>query len=236
MTERLYLQDSYQKTCTAKVLTVVDNKQIILDTTIFYATSGGQPHDMGIITKGNASYNVVSVKKEGGHIIHYVDKPGPAVGDTVTCELDWQRRYMLMRYHSAAHVLSGVFHKELGVEMTGGQLDVDKGRFDFPMEHFSKENVEALFVKANNIVQQDLPIKVYTLSKEEALQDPTLFKLANKEYIEKLQSVRIVDIVGFDKQADGGTHVKSLKEIGNISLLKMENRGKNNKRVYFSVY
>lgn len=141
-----------------------------------------------------------------------------------------------MRSHSAAHVLAGVFCNETNATITGGNLNLDKCRFDFSLEEFNRELIEKLFEKANAIVGKDLQIEIYFQPKTEALQDKSLFKLEAKEYIEHLpEEVRIVDIVNFDKQADGGTHVKSLKEIGKIVLGKISNKGKNNRRVYFSL-
>ncbi|MEK6903948.1 MAG: alanyl-tRNA editing protein [Nanoarchaeota archaeon] len=234
MTELLYLQDSYAQHCEATII-AVQHRQVVLNKTVFYPTGGGQPHDTGNIVCNNQTYAVLSVQKKDGTVFHELDQEGLRIGDQVHCMIYWKRRYLLMRYHSAAHVLAGVFSKELGTEITGGQLAVDKGRFDFALADFTKEKIEEIFQQANAVIAQDFPIHAYTLPKEEALQDPTLFKLANKEYIEKLQEVRVVDIVGFDKQADGGTHVRSLKEIGAVHLLKIENRGKNNKRIYFNL-
>ena len=234
MTKALYLDDSYLKECEATV-TQVNGKYIVLDKTLFYAVGGGQPFDTGSIKTGDADYKVVFVKKFGDAISHEVDKEGLQEGDVVTCTLDWERRYKLMRSHSAAHVIAGVFCNETDAMITGGQLDIEKCRFDFSLEDFSREKVEELITKANARIQQDIPIKVYTLTKEEALQDQSLFKLAKKDYIEKLANVRVVDIVDFDKQADGGTHVKSLKEIGKIELVKIDNKGKNNRRIYFKL-
>ena len=152
------------------------------------------------------------------------------------CRIDWERRYQLMRSHSAAHVLAGVFCNETKATITGGNLDLEKCRFDFSLEEFSRELIEELFKKANETIEKDLPIHVTFKPKKEALEDKSLFKLEAKEYIEHLpEEVRIVDIENFDKQADGGTHVKSLKEIGKLTLGKISNKGKNNRRVYFSL-
>ena len=234
MTKALYLADSYLKECEATV-DKVDGKYVVLDKTIFYAISGGQPWDEGTIKKDGEEYKVKFVKKFGEDISHEVDKEGLKEGDKVTCKLDWERRYKLMRSHSAAHVIAGVFCNETGALLTGGQLELERCRFDLNMEDFSREKVEELIEKSNAVIEKDLPIKVYVLPKEEALQDESLFKLAKKDYLEKLKEVRIVNIVGFDKQADGGTHVKSLQEIGEIKLLKITNKGKNNRRIYFEI-
>jgi len=235
MTEALYLQDSYLKECTATVTKITDEKYVVLDKTIFYAISGGQPWDTGTLTKGEEAYNVLFVKQFGADISHEVDKPGLKEGDTVTCKINWERRYNHMRNHSAAHVLAGIICNETDAVITGGQLGEEKSKLDFSLEEFSKEKVEELIKKTNEKIAEDILIKVYTLSKEEALKDPSLFKLATKDYIEKLKEIRVVDIVNFDKQADGGTHVKSLKEIGKVTLVKIDNKGKNNRRIYFGI-
>ena len=235
MTEALYLVNSYQKDGEATV-TKVDGKYIVLDKTIFYAVGGGQPHDTGTIKRGVDEFKVLFVKKFGDDISHEVDKEGLQVGDTVSCMLDWDRRYTLMRMHSAAHVLAGVLCEGGKASITGGQLNEDRSRFDINCEEYSREWVEDCIKKTNEVIAQDLEIKVYTLPKEEATKDQALFKLEAKEYVEKLpDNIRVVDIVNFDKQADGGTHVKSLKEIGSIKLLKIDNRGKKNRRIYFAL-
>lgn len=236
MTKPLYLFHAYQQEIDAIVTQVGEpDTSVILDQTIFYAAGGGQPHDEGAITKGNETFSVIMVKKTPEGILHQVDKPGLQQGDKVHLTLDWKRRYILMRYHTAAHLVSAVFHQEAGAEITGNQMETDKGRIDFSLDDFSREKIDSFITKANHLIQQDAPVKVYTISKEEALKDSTLFKLAIKDYIEKLDEVRIVEIEGIDKQADGGTHVNSLKEIGAISLLKTENKGKNNRRIYFTI-
>ena len=139
-----------------------------------------------------------------------------------------------MRYHTAAHLLSAVIYKETQCETTGNQIGSDKTRMDFSLD-ISKEQVESFITKANEWVAKDAKVKVYVLPKEEAMKDPTLFKLAIKEYIERLKEVRVVEIEGIDKQADGGTHVHSLKEVGPLKLERVDNKGKNNKRVYFTL-
>ena len=234
MTELLYLHNAYLKECDAVVVSVdVTGNYVVLDKTVFYPEGGGQPCDTGVLKKGDEEYKVVFVKKINGEISHEVDHPGLDIGDRVSCSIDWERRHLLMRYHTAAHLLSAVIYSETKVETTGNQLDVDKSRMDFSLDDASKERIEGFIQKANQHISTDAKVKVYTLPKEEAMKDPSLFKLAIKNYIEKLKEVRVVEIEGIDKQADGGTHVKSLKELGTISLLKIDNKGKNNRRIYF---
>ncbi len=236
MIQPLYLHDAYQQECDATVrASGTQGTSILLDQTIFYPEGGGQPCDAGTLRKEGTAYIVLSVKKTPEGIMHEVEKPGLQPGDHVHLQIDWQRRYTLMRYHTAAHLLSAVIYKETKVETTGNQLATDKSRMDFSLEDASRERMESFIQKANNLIQHDAPVKVYTLPKEEAIKDPSLFKLAVKDYIEKLKEVRVVEIVGIDKQADGGTHVRSLKEIGSIKLGKIDNKGKNNRRIYFTL-
>ncbi len=233
MTEILYLEDSYLKECEATVIRV-DGKYIVLDKTIFYPTSGGQECDKGKLVRNGEEFNVVFVKKIGEDISHEVDKEGLKIGDQVKCILDWNRRYSLMKYHTAAHILSAVFHKEANALITGNQKDEDKARIDFDLENFDRDKINEYIKKANEIIKRDLEVKAYYLSKEEAFKDPNLFKLKNV-LPKDLEELRIVEIGDVDKQADGGTHVKNTKEIGEIEFLKAENKGKSNRRVYFKI-
>ncbi len=234
MTELLYLDDSYLKEFEGTILHLVSPTQVILDRTCFYASGGGQPSDKGILLSKGKSYNVINVFKKDGEVIHEVQEEGLHEGNTIKGLLDWERRYTLMRYHTAAHVLSGIFHQQAGALITGNQLDVDQGRIDFDLAAFNKEKVQGYFDQANALIQQDLQTAVSYVAREEALKDPTLFKLA-KTFPEHIKNIRILDIQGFDQQADGGTHVRSLKEIGTIMLVKCENKGKSNRRVYFTL-
>jgi misacylated tRNA(Ala) deacylase len=179
-------------------------------------------------------FKVVFAGKFGGHISHEADHPGLAEGDKVHCSLDWDRRHLLMRYHTAAHVLSGIFNKEFGPKITGNQLTTEKGRIDFDLEGFDASYMTKLVAEGNVLIEKDLPVETYYMPREQALKDPNMFKLADKMPPD-VPNLRVVDIKGFDYQADGGCHVKSLKEIGRIEFLSVENKGKNNKRGYFKV-
>jgi len=234
MTKQLYLEDSYLKICTALV-SAVQGTVITLDQTIFYPIGGGQACDTGTLLANGEVYKVISVQKVSGEIYHQVDREGLDIGDQVTCTLNWDRRHRLMRSHTAAHLLSGLLSKHLGAQITGNQLEPEKSRMDFSLETYSPEQFTIIFREANKLVKENVSVKVSLLTKEQALEDPTLFKLANKEYIAHLQDVRVVDIVGVDRQADGGTHVKSLGEVGLLVMGKIDNKGKNNRRIYFSV-
>ncbi len=234
MTKALFLVDSYLKECKATVLSVKDGKHIVLDKTLFYPKGGGQPHDIGKLIKGSESYDVIHVHKVSGEILHEVNHSGLQVGDEVNCVLNWARRYKLMRSHTAAHVFASFLNKGTGALITGNQLEVDHVRFDFNLEKFDRKIVEEYLDKANNALETDVPVKWYELPKKEAMKIPGVVKMA-KALPPDMPFLRIVEIVGLDKQADGGTHVKNLKEVGKIKLIKIENKGKNNRRVYFKL-
>jgi len=234
MEEALYMDDMYLKEWDATVVSVKDGKFVVLDRTAFYPNAGGVQWDTGIITRNGDIFKIVFVGKFEGHISHETDHPGLNAGDKVSCKLDWDRRHLLMRYHTSAHVLSGLFNKQYGPKITGNQLTTEKGRIDFDMEEFSKDYMEKLVAEANNLIAQDLLVEVYYKPRAEALKDPNMFKLADKMPPE-VENLRVVDIKGFDYQADGGCHVKHLKEIGKIEFLSIENKGKSNKRGYFRV-
>ena len=234
MTTALYLEDSYLKECDATVLSVRDAKYIVLDKTIFYPKGGGQPHDTGRIIRNTETFNVVYVGKFSGEISHEVDKPGLIPDDKVHCILDWQRRYKLMRSHTAAHLFASLLCNGTGALVTGNQLEIDKIRFDFSLDQFNPEILTRYVNQANELLKKDTPVKSYELPKEEALKIPGIVKMA-EAFPPDIPRLRIVELVNLDKQADGGTHVKNLNEVGQINVLKTENKGKNNRRIYFTI-
>lgn len=234
MTQALYLEDSYLKECDATVVSVKDGKYVVLNQTIFYPKGGGQPWDTGKMIRGNEVYNVVYAGKFSGEISHEVDHVGLKEGDIVHCVLDWGRRYKLMRSHTAAHVFASLLCTGTGALVTGNQLEEDKIRFDFSLEKFEPEILTQYIDKANELFRKDIPVKWYELPREEALKIPGVIKMA-EAFPPEIPRLRIVEVVGVDKQADGGTHVRSLKEVGQIKALKTENKGKNNRRVYFAL-
>jgi misacylated tRNA(Ala) deacylase len=234
MTKALFLIDSYLKESPATVVSVKDGKYVSLDQTIFYPKGGGQPHDTGKIIKNGEAYKVIYVGKFSGEISHEVDPVGLQAGDVVHCLLNWERRYKLMRSHTAAHVLAALLNKGTGALITGNQLEEDHVRFDFSLEKYDRTVLEAYLAKANELFATDVPVKWYELPREEAMKISGIVKMA-QAFPPDLPTLRIVEIVGVDKQADGGTHVKNLKEVGKIELIKTENKGKNNRRIYFKL-
>lgn len=230
----LFLLDSYLKETSAIVVSVKDGKYVGLDRTIFYPKGGGQPTDKGKIIKGNEEYKVVYVGKFADEISHEVDRYGLQPGDRVQLFLDWKRRYKLMRSHTAAHVVAALLNKGTGALITGNQLEEDHVRFDFNLKKFERPILEEYLAKANELFNTETPVKWYELPREEAMKIPGIVKMAGA-FPPNLPALRIVEIVGLDIQADGGTHVKSLKEIGKVELIKTENKGKNNRRIYFKL-
>ena len=232
MTDRLYQRDSYLRAFEARV-TAVRPDGVALDRTGFFPTGGGVLGDQGTLTgPGGQAYNVVETLDDELGVLHRLGRAGLAVGDVVNGEPDWTRRYRLMRYHTATHVLTGVMFKDYQVRVTGNQLTPEKGRVDFAFEQFDREVLEEGFRRSNALVGQDLPVRVSFVPAAEARARPELFKLETT-FRHDLPELRLVDIVGFDVQADGGCHVASLKEIGRLVLTKCDNKGRANRRVYF---
>ncbi len=236
MAEALYMDDSYLKEFDATVKSVSNGKFVVLDKTGFFPKGGGVEWDTGVMVRksDNKEFKVIYAGKFKGEISHEVDSEGLQEGDEVHCKLDWARRYLLMRYHTGTHVLCGVFSREYDLLVTGNQLTTEKARVDLNMETMDVDLVKEAFVKANEIIQKDLPVDIYYKSREEAEKDPSLFKLAIG-FPHDIPTMRIVDIKDFDAQADGGCHVKSLKEIGKLVFKEAVNKGKQNRRIYFTV-
>lgn len=227
----LYMDNCYLKEWDAKVIKAEDNR-IILDQTAFYPRSGGVECDKGFIIQNGKKVPVKEVIKQGNEIIHILEDKIER-GD-VHCSIDWERRYRLMRMHTAAHVLSAVLYKEENALITGNKIDVNKSRIDFNLKEFNKERILELVNKANQLIEEKRNVKIYYLPRDKAMEIEGIVKLASKlpPSIEKL---RIVEIEGIDIQADGGCHVKNTQEIGKIVFLKAENKGKGNRRIYFTV-
>jgi misacylated tRNA(Ala) deacylase len=231
MTSLIYLDDSYMKEFEAEV-TKVEGRCIQLDQTCFYPLSGGQPGDTGIIVANGKEYNVVATTKKGPDVIHEVDQEGIKQGDNITGLIDWTRRHYLMRSHTACHILCLVVHKETGALITGNQIYEDKCRIDFNIEEFDRELIQSFEKKANDIISQGVDVVTKTLPKEEAFQIPDVLKL--KDVLPpSVENIRIVEIEDYDVQACGGTHVRSTAEIKGIEITKVDNKGKNNRRIYF---
>ena len=234
MENAIYMTNSYLKEFQAVVQSVKDGKFIILDRTAFYPQGGGQPHDTGIIVFNGEEYQVVYAGKFEGKISHEVSKHGLKAGDSVNCKIDWERRYRLMRMHTAAHIIDAVLYNKAGALCTGNQLGIDKSRIDFSLETLDRDKIQQYIDMANECVKKKIDVKIYFLPREEALKIPGVVKLASVMPPE-VKELRIVEIPGIDLQADGGTQVNNTSEIGNISLVSVDNKGKNNRRMYFTL-
>jgi len=228
----LYLDDPYLRECDSTVISVKDGKYVVLDQTPFYPMGGGVLHDTGVVIRGQERFNVVYVGKFAGQISHEVDAQGLSPGDRVRCVLNWDRRYKLMRSHTAAHVLISILCKETGALVTGNEVGVDRTRFDFDLESFDRQIFMTFIDRANELFQKDIPVKWYELPRDEAMKIEGVVKLA-AALPPAVNRLRIVEIEGVDRQADGGCHVRNLREVGRIEFLKAENKGKNNRRVYY---
>lgn len=225
------MEDCYLKEFEAKVVSLEDN-YIELDQTAFYPESGGQPTDLGTLEKNGEVYEIIKVKKDKGKILHKVDKEGLEVGDLITGKIDWERRHILMRYHTGSHILSTVIHNQTGAEITGNQIYLDKARDDFNLENFDREKMQDYVDEANNLISQNVDVELRMMPRDEAFKIPALVKL-KMMLPEHIKMIRVVDIKGFDQQACAGTHVKNTSEIGKIRVTEMKNKGANNRRIYF---
>ena len=236
MTELVYQHDSYLRELEATVIKVLSNR-LVLDKTIFHPKSGGVDNDTGWIVYNGLEIPVNSVyyDKESGLLIHELEKPlEVSEGIKVLLRLNWNRRYRLMRLHTAAHLLSAIMYRDYNALITGGNISEEYAYDDYSMEAFDREAFLKAVEKANQIVRQALEVKIYWLPRDEALKIPGVVKLATR-MPPSVDKLRIVEIPGIDVQADGGPHVRNTLEISEIVLLKIENKGKNKKRIYFTV-
>ena len=233
-TELLFLRDAYLRSFDAAV-TAVDEagRRLALDRTAFYPTGGGQPHDTGTL----GGVRVVEVRKEGPEVWHALadDAELPAVGDAVSGSIDWERRHALMRTHTALHVLCGVIWIEYAKAVTGGNMEPLGARMDFEFDPLPEGFGATVEARVNEELAAARPIEVSFLPRDLALADPDLIRTKVNLIPESVPEIRVVDIVGLDKQADGGTHVASTDEVGRIRVVKTESKGKSNKRIRIEV-
>ncbi len=232
-TEMLFLHDAYQQSCHATVISVDhDGRRVALDQTVFYPTGGGQPHDTGRL----GSLAVGEVKKEGALIWHRVeDGELPEIGARLEATIDWDRRHQLMRTHTVMHILCGVIWNRWGVAVTGGNMEPLSARMDFefdPLPEGFGPEVERLVADE---ISANRPIEVSFLGHSAAQADPALIRTKVNKIPANVTEIRVVDIVGLDKQADGGTHVASTGEVGSFRVVKIESKGKGNKRLRVEV-
>jgi Ser-tRNA(Ala) deacylase AlaX len=220
----------YMREFDAKVVSAEGNR-VVLDQTAFYPRGGGLVSDVGTL----GAVKVTEVVKENGEVFHIVDSPGALkVGDSVHGSIDWDRRYKVMRMHTTAHIMCAIVNRETGALITGNQISPDESRIDFNLDQFDREKISDYTKVANEVVARGLEVKSYFMNREEALKMPGLVKLANA-LPPSVDVLRIVQIGDVDTQADGGVHVGNTREIGEIVVNRAENKGKNNRRLYFSL-
>jgi misacylated tRNA(Ala) deacylase len=243
----LYQVDAYCRRFPATV-TAALGEAVQLDRSAFYPGGGGQPHDRGTVTDGARTWSLTGARSSAGE--PGVPKPAPAeagplgpwyelsgdepmpeAGAEVECELDWERRYALMRTHTALHILCAVVWRDYGAKVTGANMEPLRGRMDFEFEHLSGDFVRELEERVNVEVEAARPTRVDFLPREQADSDPDLIRSKVSLLPPSIRVVRVVGIDGLDLQADGGTHVADTSEVGRIALPSYKSKGRINKRI-----
>lgn len=235
-TEKLYLHDAYLTEFTGRITEIdAEGHRVVLDRTAFYATGGGQPNDTGTLSWAaiGTPAPVVDVRSQGSTVWHRLDPehPLPPVGTEVTGTIDWHRRHQLMRTHTAMHLLCGVIWNEYGTAVTGGNMEPLGGRMDFEFDPLPEGFGPRIEELVNAEIASDRPIEISFLDRDTAMADPDLIRTKVNLIPESVTEIRVVDIVGLDRQADGGTHVRSTAEVGRFQVVKTESKGKGNKRI-----
>jgi misacylated tRNA(Ala) deacylase len=231
MTDELFSTDAYARSCEATV-TDVSDEGVVLDRTVFYARSGGQPGDTGVLRWDGGEVRVADTVKAGGALRHVVEGEPPSAGTAVVAEIDWDRRHLLMRTHTALHALSGIVYRDYGAKVTGGNIsEPGAARMDFELETIGVEFGREVEEKLNAALSGGAPVHVSFLPRAEALADPDLIRTKVSLIPEAVDPIRVIDIEGIDKQADGGTHVRSTTEVGHVRVAKTESKGKAFKRM-----
>ena len=243
MTALICHVDSYVRDFTTHVAAVqADQKRIVLDRTAFYPGGGGQPYDVGTLVAGEQTLVVSKVERQGDDILHHVDVEGDVLlsprlhaGCAITGHVDWERRYRLMRTHTALHILCGVVWRDYGAQVTGGNMEPLKGRMDFEFEALRQELVREIEAKVNEEVERGREVRVRHVPRAEAFQIPDLIRTKINLLPEGIEEIRTVEIVGLDLQADGGTHVANTQEVGPIRIVDYKSKGRINKRLHIEL-
>ncbi len=232
MTERIYSTDAYATTVAATVVkTDPDENRVLLDRTVFYPGGGGQPHDLGTIAIGDDRLAVVKVAQDSDGVWHWLEGGLPSQGTRVDGTLDWERRYRLMRTHTALHALCGVIWRRFESPVTGGNMQPGEGRLDFDIPDWSADDLPLVEADLNAELARRRDIEVSFLPRDAADQDPSLIRTKVNLLPRDIEEVRVIDIVGLDRQADGGTHVRETGEVGAITIPKAENKGRGFRRI-----
>jgi misacylated tRNA(Ala) deacylase len=235
--EQLAYADAYARSITATVRHVEgeDAPLIVLDRTIFYPGGGGQPADRGVLLRAadGRTWTVRAARKAGSEIAHELEPDGdpPAVGDTLQVDIDWARRFALMRTHTALHALCGVVWRDHGAQVTGGNMEPGSGRMDFEFESMSGDLVDSIEAAVNRELAAERDVRVAVLPRAEAFAIPDLIRTKINLLPDGIEQIRTIEIVGLDLQADGGTHVANTREVGQIRVTGYESKGRINKRI-----
>ena len=236
--EQIAYADAYARSVQARVrhVEVGDATLVVLDRTNFYPGGGGQPSDRGLIlrTSDGRGWTVRGARKAEGEIVHELqpdDGDPPAVGDTVEVDLDWARRFALMRTHTALHALCGVVWRDHGAQVTGGNMEPGSGRMDFEFESMSGDLVDSIEAAVNVELAADRDVRVNVLPRDEAFAIPDLIRTKINLLPEGIDEIRTIEIVGLDLKADGGIHVDNTREVGRIRVTGYESKGRINKRI-----
>jgi len=237
-TELLYLRDAELRSFDTVVTSIApDGGGVVLAETAFYVTGGGQPHDTGSLVWEGGTARVIDVRKDRdtGAVLHVLEGAIPNEGTSVHGEVDWERRHQLMRTHTALHVLCGVIWNDYGVAVTGGNMEPLSARMDFEFDPLPAGFGETIEARVNEELAAARPIEVVFLPRETAVEDEDLIRTKVNLIPPSVSEIRVVDIVGLDKQADGGTHVRTTDEVGRVKVVKTESKGKGNKRIRIEV-
>ncbi len=236
MTERLYATQQYLRETAATVVDVDrDASLVLLDRTVVYPGGGGQPPDTGVLRLGTgASEDVLTVldaRSDARGVWHRVEGGLPPIGTSVEVAIDWERRHRLMRTHTAMHALCGIVWDRFASPVTGGNMEPGQGRLDFELPDWDPEDRGPLEDALNDALARALPVEIAFLPRAEADADPSLIRTKVSLLPASLTEVRVVDIVGLDRQADGGTHVATTAEVGRVRISKVESKGKGFRRI-----
>jgi misacylated tRNA(Ala) deacylase len=230
VTEALYQHDAYLASFDAQV-EGVEPDGVVLDRSAFFPGGGGQPPDVGVLEHDGAELPVLGVERRDGRLVLLLDGAPPPAGAKVRGRLDWERRYALMRTHTALHILAGVIGRDHGALVTGGNMEPLKARMDFELAAMSADFAEAVQAALRQEVAADRPVHVSFLSPEEFASRPELIRTKTNLLPAGLEVVRVIDIEGLDRQADGGTHVAGTGEVGAVQVVGHQSKGKGNKRL-----
>ena len=234
MTELLSHTDSYMREFDARVVEAT-SKGVVLDRTCFYPGGGGQPPDTGVLRAGDTEHKVTKISRSEGKLVHELDGHPPTEGETLRGIIDWDRRYQLMRTHTALHILSGVVWRDYGALVTGGDMKPLSARMDFELEQMSADFATEVEHLVNKEVEAGRSVEIKTLPRDDAFKIPDLIRTKINLLPDSIMEIRTVDIVGLDVQADGGTHVANTREVGMVRVVGHESKGRINKRLRIEV-